>query len=65
VRRIFAGNGAEAPSGGIGVKNCALRLSRIYGPQCRMHIESTPGHGTEVRMLIPPPPLPKSRNVNR
>jgi two-component system sensor histidine kinase LytS len=54
VRRIFSGNGAEAPSGGIGVKNCSLRLSRIYGPQCRMHIESTPGQGTEVRMLIPP-----------
>jgi two-component system sensor histidine kinase LytS len=54
VRRIFSGNGVEAPSGGIGVKNCALRLSRIYGPQCRMHIESTPGQGTEVRMLIPP-----------
>jgi two-component system LytT family sensor kinase len=38
---------------GIGLSNVNERLNVIYGPQCQLQLESTPGRGTIARVVIP------------
>jgi two-component system LytT family sensor kinase len=38
---------------GIGLSNVNERLNVIYGPQCQLQLESTPGRGTVARVVIP------------
>ncbi len=40
-------------AGGIGLSNVQSRLRTIFGPGYGLEIESTPGHGTVVRMTVP------------
>jgi two-component system LytT family sensor kinase len=60
VRDGGAGMTAEAASaalagngGGIGLANVHARLQSTFGPEYGLEIESAPGEGTAVRMLVP------------
>jgi two-component system LytT family sensor kinase len=44
----LAGRGA-----GIGLANVQARLRSTFGPEYGLEVESTPGEGTTVRMLVP------------
>ncbi|XPV76551.1 MAG: LytS/YhcK type 5TM receptor domain-containing protein [Desulfovibrio sp.] len=39
--------------GSIGLRNCAFRLERIYGKDCKLRINGQAGKGTEVQFTIP------------
>jgi two-component system LytT family sensor kinase len=39
--------------GGIGLANVQARLQSTFGPEYGLEVESTPGEGTTVRMLVP------------
>lgn len=41
------------PGGHVGLSNVRHRLLLLYGENCRLTIESEPGEGTRVRILIP------------
>ena len=56
VRALLAKSALESRREGIGIRNCASRLEQIYGPECALAIESTPGVGTSVSFSIPLPP---------
>jgi two-component system sensor histidine kinase LytS len=61
VHRLYNPEELAAVSEGIGVRNTIHRLRRIYGPDCRMIIQSSPGEGTTVSFSIPrnhPPSRP-------
>jgi len=49
----------HALGGGIGLSNVNERLRTIYGANCRLHLTSTPGLGTCVRVEIPELTLPE------
>ncbi|BCS94558.1 transcriptional regulator [Desulfoluna limicola] len=53
VNRLYNPEELAAVSEGIGVRNTIHRLRRIYGPACRMVIQSVQGQGTEVTFSIP------------
>jgi len=53
VSRLYNPEELAAAGEGIGVRNTIHRLQRIYGPSCRMAIESVQGRGTEVSFSIP------------
>jgi two-component system LytT family sensor kinase len=38
---------------GIGLANVQARLQSTFGPEYGLEVESTPGEGTTVRMLVP------------
>ena len=38
----------------LGLKNTSERLRAVYGAQHQLELESTPGVGTRVRMVVPP-----------
>ncbi|MBM3262318.1 MAG: histidine kinase [candidate division Zixibacteria bacterium] len=40
---------------GIGLSNVNERLQVMFGPQCRLQLDSRPGRGTRVRIDIPDP----------
>ncbi|WP_040196799.1 sensor histidine kinase [Candidatus Soleaferrea massiliensis] len=37
----------------IGVHNVRMRLSYLYGDRCRMRVESAPGEGTRITIVLP------------
>jgi two-component system LytT family sensor kinase len=39
--------------GGIGLANVHARLQSTFGPEYGLEVESAPGEGTAVRMLVP------------
>jgi two-component system LytT family sensor kinase len=43
----------EGRGGGIGLANVHARLQSTFGPGYGLHVESAPGEGTAVRMLVP------------
>jgi two-component system LytT family sensor kinase len=43
----------EGRGGGIGLANVQARLQSTFGPGYGLQVESTPGEGTAVRMLVP------------
>jgi two-component system, LytTR family, sensor kinase len=45
--------GVGGPDGGIGLRNVAERLRVMYGDRSGLHLTSTPGRGTIVRVEIP------------
>lgn len=47
-----ASNGHGA-GGGVALANINERLKRLYGPQVGLRIDSTPGKGTRVELVIP------------
>ncbi|MDD3311315.1 LytS/YhcK type 5TM receptor domain-containing protein [Pseudodesulfovibrio sp.] len=49
--------GLDTCRAGIGIRNCASRLEQIYGPDCQLDIDSTPGKGTRISFSIPRTPL--------
>ena len=60
VRDGGAGMTAEAASAalagrgdGIGLANVHARLQSTFGPEYGLEVESSPGHGTIVKMLVP------------
>jgi len=60
VRDGGAGMSAEAASAalagrgdGIGLANVHARLQSTFGPEYGLEVESTPGEGTVVKMLVP------------
>ncbi|RLB13971.1 MAG: transcriptional regulator [Deltaproteobacteria bacterium] len=55
VRSVFSKETADLGKvgGGIGLRNINQRLERVYGPQYRLRIRSSPQKGTSVRMKIP------------
>ncbi|MBE2318540.1 histidine kinase [Solirubrobacter sp. CPCC 204708] len=60
VRDGGAGMDAEAAdaalhgrAGGIGLANVHARLQSTFGPEYGLEVESTPGQGTVVKMLVP------------
>jgi two-component system LytT family sensor kinase len=47
-------NGSATTTGtGIGILNVTERLQVVYGDAAEIRIESQPGHGTLVRMVLP------------
>ena len=42
-----------AAASGIGLANVHARLQSTFGPEYGLEVESTPGEGTMVRMLVP------------
>src|SRR5271169_4289614 len=47
-------SGTSSPSGtGIGMVNVSERLQVVYGDAAEITIESQPGHGTMVRLVLP------------
>jgi two-component system LytT family sensor kinase len=38
---------------GIGLANVQARLQTTFGPEYGLEVDSTPGEGTTVRMLVP------------
>lgn len=57
LQEILDANGRSSnghgPGGGVALANINERLKRLYGPQFRLHIDSTPGRGTRVELVIP------------
>jgi len=45
--------GGESGGTGIGMVNISERLNVLYGNSASMEVESTRGHGTLVRLLVP------------
>jgi two-component system, LytTR family, sensor kinase len=45
----------SAAGGGIGLANVDGRLRNTFGEQYRLRIDSSPGVGTTVTMIVPPP----------
>jgi len=45
--------GTASAGTGIGMTNISERLNVLYGNSASMEVESTPGHGTLVRLLVP------------
>ena len=43
----------EGRGAGIGLANVHARLQSTFGPEYGLEVESTPGEGTVVRMLVP------------
>jgi two-component system LytT family sensor kinase len=41
------------PGTGIGMKNVRERMQVLYGPSAEVEIESRPGRGTKVKLLMP------------
>jgi two-component system LytT family sensor kinase len=39
--------------GGIGLANVHARLQSTFGAEYGLEVESEPGHGTSVKMLVP------------
>ncbi|MBW2095544.1 MAG: sensor histidine kinase [Deltaproteobacteria bacterium] len=55
LRTVFSKE-ADDPgknAGGIGLRNINQRLEKVYGPQYRLRIKSSPHKGTAIRMKIP------------
>jgi two-component system LytT family sensor kinase len=46
-------SGIVPPGTGIGVKNVRERMEVMYGDKARVEINSRPGRGTKVRLLMP------------
>ncbi|MDX1418912.1 MAG: histidine kinase [Rubricoccaceae bacterium] len=63
-----AGDGAtpEAPPDfyGIGLRNVADRLEQLYGRDDLLTMESAPGDGTVVRLLLPAPSAPSDAGAD-
>ncbi len=55
--RLFEQHPLESASEGIGVLNCHQRLAQMFGPEYGLHIQSTPGAGTQVLFHIPKMPV--------
>lgn len=53
LNRLRAGIDDGGASGGYALSNVRARLSLYYGYQADIQIESTPGTGTTVRLIIP------------
>jgi two-component system, LytTR family, sensor kinase len=43
----------EGRGNGIGLANVHARLQSAFGPEYGLEVESSPGEGTAVRMLVP------------
>lgn len=48
-----AGTAIPRPGTGIGMKNVRERMQVLYGSSAEVEIESRPGRGTKVRLLMP------------
>jgi two-component system LytT family sensor kinase len=48
-----AGYGAGSRPGGIGMRNVRERMEVLYGKQAEVQIESRPGRGTKVTLVMP------------
>jgi two-component system LytT family sensor kinase len=46
-------SGLEREGSGIGMRNVRERMQVLYGDEAHVEIESRPGRGTKVRLLIP------------
>jgi signal transduction histidine kinase len=46
---------APSSEGGFGLASVRERMSAAYGPAARVDVESNPGAGFRVRLLVPPP----------
>lgn len=53
LNRLLAGIDDGGASGGYALSNVRARLSLYYGYQADIQLESTPGAGTTVRLIIP------------
>jgi len=53
IEKILSKNGLDDSTGGIGLNNINQRLERIYGPQCKIQIDSQPEQGTSVHLKVP------------
>ena len=50
LRQLLSGS---QESGSIGMRNVARRLQLHFDGQCRFSVDSGPGRGTTVRLLLP------------
>jgi signal transduction histidine kinase len=57
------GGGAAASGTGFGLHSVRERL-RLAGPPHALAIDSTPGHGTRVRITLPLAPPPAARGTS-
>jgi two-component system LytT family sensor kinase len=48
-----ANDALQGRGDGIGLANVHARLQSTFGPEYGLEVDSTPGHGTAVRMLVP------------
>lgn len=46
-------SGKQEAQNNIGIRNVARRLQLHFNEQCEFHVESTPGDGTSVSLLLP------------
>lgn len=53
IKAVLAGRPSEKQGLGIGLKNIQQRLIRYYGDDYVLRIESVPGQGTNVQIMIP------------
>ena len=51
----------DTPFLGIGLRNVAARLERLYGRSDLLRMRSAPDEGTTVRLLLPSPPASETR----
>ena len=52
-KTALPGNGVARPGSGIGMRNVRERMKVLYGNLAAVEINSRPGRGTQVRLLMP------------
>jgi sensor histidine kinase YesM len=53
IDHVFKPNGSASSNSSLGLRNVNQRMEHIYGPACRIQIDSASHKGTTITVTLP------------